>query len=183
MVWTAKYLPFGGVETSTGTPIALRFPGQWYQSESGLHQNWMRDYDPTTGRYLQADPLGLVDGASVYGYARQSPNRYSDPTGECIGPWAAVCAGAAIGFALDLAFQLYENDGNWKCVNWGRAGLAGAAGALGGGYLGGLSKGFGGLTKMKNWSSASKKFKSGYGRGYETHHGVFHANGVRNSAT
>jgi RHS repeat-associated protein len=35
----------------------------------------MRDYDPTTGRYLQADPLGLIDGPSVYGYALQSPVR------------------------------------------------------------------------------------------------------------
>ncbi|HCQ64298.1 MAG TPA: hypothetical protein DIU07_03565 [Rhodobacteraceae bacterium] len=57
-------------------------PGQWFQSASGLHQNWMRDYDPTTGRYIQADPLGLVDGASVYGYARQNPGRYVDPRGE-----------------------------------------------------------------------------------------------------
>lgn len=37
-VWTASYLPFGEVRTATGTPIALRFPGQWFQSESGLHQ-------------------------------------------------------------------------------------------------------------------------------------------------
>jgi hypothetical protein len=42
----------------------------------------MRDYDPTTGRYLQADPLGLVDGASVYGYVRQSPMMLIDPRGE-----------------------------------------------------------------------------------------------------
>jgi len=81
-VWEATYLPFGGVHTSTGANITLRFPGQWFQSESGLHQNWMRDYDPTTGRYIQADPLGLVDGASVYGYARQNPGRYVDPRGE-----------------------------------------------------------------------------------------------------
>jgi len=64
--------------------MELRFPGQWFQSESGLHQNWMRDYDPTTGRYIQADPLGLVDGASVYGYALQNPGRYTDPRGERI---------------------------------------------------------------------------------------------------
>ena len=67
---------------ATGTPIALRFPGQWFQAESGLHQNWMRDYDPTTGRYLQADPLGLVDGANIYGYALGNPGRYIDPRGE-----------------------------------------------------------------------------------------------------
>ncbi|MEO1538080.1 MAG: RHS repeat-associated core domain-containing protein [Pseudomonadota bacterium] len=80
-VWEASYLPFGGVQASSGPNIGLRFPGQWFQSESGLHQNWMRDYDPTTGRYIQADPLGLVDGASVYGYALQNPGRYVDPTG------------------------------------------------------------------------------------------------------
>ena len=62
--------------------MELRFPGQWFLSESGLHQNWMRDYDPTTGRYIQADPLGLVDGASVHGYALQNPGPYTDPTGE-----------------------------------------------------------------------------------------------------
>ena len=79
---TATYTPFGGVHTSTGALPSARFPGQWFQSESGLHQNWMRDYDPTTGRYLQADPLGLVDGASVYGYVKQSPMRFIDPKGE-----------------------------------------------------------------------------------------------------
>ncbi|MBN8629470.1 MAG: RHS repeat-associated core domain-containing protein [Rhodobacterales bacterium] len=80
-VWTATYTPFGGVHTSTGALPTARFPGQWSQSESGLHQNWMRDYDPTTGRYLQADPLGLVDGASVYGYVGQNPGRWIDPNG------------------------------------------------------------------------------------------------------
>jgi len=65
----------------TDTQFELRFPNQRFQSESGLHQNWMREYDPTTGRYLQADPLGLVDGPSVYGYARQNPGRYVDPRG------------------------------------------------------------------------------------------------------
>jgi len=82
VVWEASYLPFGGVHTTTGTPIDLRFPGQWFQSESGLHQNWMRNYDPTTGRYIQADPLGLVDGASVYGYALQNPMVLFDSDGQ-----------------------------------------------------------------------------------------------------
>ncbi|TQV65808.1 RHS repeat-associated core domain-containing protein [Aliiroseovarius halocynthiae] len=84
-MWQASYLPFGGVHATTGDPINLRFPGQWFQSESGLHQNWMRDYDPTTGRYIQADPLGLVDGASVYNYALQNPGRYVDPRGLSVG--------------------------------------------------------------------------------------------------
>ncbi|MFT5159558.1 MAG: RHS repeat-associated protein, partial [Paracoccaceae bacterium] len=92
VVWSASYLPFGGVHVSSGTPIDLRFSGQWFLAESGLHQNWMRDYDPTTGRYIQADPLGLVDGPSVYGYALQNPGRYVDPRGE-----NAIGAGCLIG--------------------------------------------------------------------------------------
>ena len=76
--------PFGAVHATTGLDTGLRFPGQVYHWETSLHQNWMRDYDPSTGRYIQADPLGLVDGASVYGYALQSPARYSDPRGEQI---------------------------------------------------------------------------------------------------
>ena len=55
---------------------------------------------------MQADPLGLVDGASVYGYAGQNPGRYTDPTGECIGPWAIACAGAAAG-AFNVAVGFY----------------------------------------------------------------------------
>lgn len=51
-VWSAVYTPFGGVHTSTGVLPNARFPGQWFQTENGLHQNWMRDYDPTTGRYM-----------------------------------------------------------------------------------------------------------------------------------
>ena len=42
-VWCATCLLFGGVHVSTVNPMNLRFPGQWFQSESGLHQNWMRD--------------------------------------------------------------------------------------------------------------------------------------------
>jgi len=58
----------------------------------------MRDYDPTTGRYMQADPLGLVDGASIYGYARQNPGRYVDPRGEAALP-GAIIGGIAGGIA------------------------------------------------------------------------------------
>jgi RHS repeat-associated protein len=92
------------VHTSTGAPPSARFPGQWFQSESGLHQNWMRDYDPTTGRYLQADPLGLIAGMNVYGYANQSPMMYLDPNGENPLLAAMILAGAgAVLFDWGLA--------------------------------------------------------------------------------
>ncbi|WP_425117301.1 RHS repeat-associated core domain-containing protein [Agrobacterium pusense] len=48
------------------------FPGQWFQLESGLHYNWHRHYDPTTGRYLQADPLGMPDGPNRWTYVTNS---------------------------------------------------------------------------------------------------------------
>ncbi|SFI65544.1 RHS repeat domain-containing protein [Jannaschia pohangensis] len=105
MIWEASYLPFGGVHVSTGDALDLRFPGQWFQAESGLHQNWMRDYDPTTGRYMQADPLGLVDGASVYGYALQSPMRWTDPRGEFV--CGGVCFAIAVVTVATVAVELY----------------------------------------------------------------------------
>jgi len=115
VVWSASYKPFGEVDASTDVPMNLRFPGQWFNSESALYQNWMRDYDPTLGRYIQADPLGLVDGASVYGYALQSPNRYVDPRGTCVEDLCigeAILLGAAIGdyiagTAIGTAFADY----------------------------------------------------------------------------
>ncbi|MEO0761985.1 MAG: RHS repeat-associated core domain-containing protein [Pseudomonadota bacterium] len=82
----ASYAPFDALETVEVDTNAIErpapsFPGQWFQAEHGLHQNWFRDYDPNTGRYLQADPLGLVDGPSVYGYARQASRSFVHPRG------------------------------------------------------------------------------------------------------
>ena len=39
--------------------LDLRFPGQWFQAESGLHQNWMRDYDPTTANWRSLSGVGI----------------------------------------------------------------------------------------------------------------------------
>lgn len=183
VVWQASYLPFGEVSVSTGSAIELRFPGQWYQAETGLHQNWMRDYDPTTGRYIQADPLGLVDGASVYGYALQNPGRYTDPTGEVIP--AAILGGMAVGFGLGLLEELWRNEWQFRCVNWNVVGFSTAFGAAGGAFGWGLKNGLGNLHRMKNWSSASRKFKDKTGLrdvrngSIETHHGIIRANGNR----
>ena len=66
--------------------LNARFPGQWFQSETGLHYNWHRHYDPTLGRYTQPDPLGFVDGPSVYAYAGGSLFRWVDPDGRRLPP-------------------------------------------------------------------------------------------------
>lgn len=51
----------------------LRFPGQYYDVETGKHYNYHRDYDPSIGRYLQSDPLGLDAGPNTYEYADSNP--------------------------------------------------------------------------------------------------------------
>jgi RHS repeat-associated protein len=99
------------VHVDTGV-INARFPGQWYQAESGLHQNWMRDYDPTTGRYIQADPLGLVDGPSVYNYALQNPGRYVDPRGEKVTIMCRPLAGLAALSHMKHCAIIVETEGN-----------------------------------------------------------------------
>jgi RHS repeat-associated protein len=88
-VWTAVWTPWGSPQSLTGTAMLdARFPGQWYQMEAGLAYNWHRSYDPSLGRYTQPDPLGFVDGPSVYGYARSAPVLLVDKDGRYSSlPW------------------------------------------------------------------------------------------------
>jgi RHS repeat-associated protein len=65
--------------------LNLRFPGQYFDRETGLHYNYYRDYDPQTGRYLQADPIGLAGGTNLYGYVGSMPIRFVDPYGLDVG--------------------------------------------------------------------------------------------------
>jgi len=60
----------------------LRFPGQYYDSETGLNYNMAREYDPATGRYVESDPIGLYGGSlSTYTYANNNPLSNVDPAG------------------------------------------------------------------------------------------------------
>jgi RHS repeat-associated protein len=59
----------------------LRFPGQYYDEETGNYYNYFRDYDPTTGRYLQSDPIGLNGGLNTYTYVYGNPLRWFDQWG------------------------------------------------------------------------------------------------------
>jgi RHS repeat-associated protein len=89
IVWRWDSEPFGTAAANqnpsgSGTPFVynLRFPGQYYDVETGLNYNYFRDYDPATGRYVESDPIGLAGGSySTYAYASGNPVSEIDPLG------------------------------------------------------------------------------------------------------
>jgi RHS repeat-associated protein len=82
VMWQGDYLPFGEVIV-TGDEVgnSIRFPGQYHDSETGLHYNWHRYYDPATGRYISADPIGLDGGINLYAYVVGNPVNRTDSRG------------------------------------------------------------------------------------------------------
>jgi len=83
VVWDASLTPYGLEDSIAGTEtLDSRFPGQWADAESGLNYNYFRDYDPTTGRYLQSDPIGLRGGLNTFAYVGGNPINYTDPKGQ-----------------------------------------------------------------------------------------------------
>jgi len=91
VIWDAAYKPFGGEASVVGSEnLDLRFPGQIQDLESGrgpaslvmpLYYNYFRDYDPSTGRYITSDPIGLNGGINTYSYALNNPLFWIDRYG------------------------------------------------------------------------------------------------------
>ena len=68
--------PFGANAATDGQGsfrFNLRFPGQYYDAETGTHYNYFRDYDPSVGRYAQSDPIGIWGGLNTYAYVTNNP--------------------------------------------------------------------------------------------------------------
>jgi RHS repeat-associated protein len=91
VVWSADYKPFGEATVNPSSTITnnLRFPGQYYDAETGNHYNYYRDYDPAIGKYKQADPIGIALGSNhIYVYGNNNPLKNVDVYGK--NPAAAV---------------------------------------------------------------------------------------------
>jgi RHS repeat-associated protein len=78
----------------------LRFPGQYHDPETGLHYNYQRHYDPATGRYASADPLGLAPGPNPHAYVA-NPLEQFDPLG--LAPCVPGAAGAGRARTVTIA--------------------------------------------------------------------------------
>lgn len=124
--------PFGNNATNenpagAGTfSYAMRFPGQYYDAETGKHYNYFRDgYMPDLGRYGQSDPIGLAGGLNTYTYVASSPLALFDPDGlqsiaACANPAnAAVCAEAGISIRPTILLLDYparpRTKGRFRC--------------------------------------------------------------------
>jgi RHS repeat-associated protein len=82
IAWAADYLPYGQAQvTAEAVRLNVRFPGQYFDAETGLHYNYFRDYDSAAGRYVESDPMGLLDGPNTYSYVRGNPLTFVDPRG------------------------------------------------------------------------------------------------------
>ncbi|MGH8123158.1 MAG: RHS repeat-associated core domain-containing protein, partial [Rudaea sp.] len=92
LVWKWDYFgsAFGTNAPNPQTLTAnLRFPGQYFDSETGLNYNYFRDYEPGTGRYVESDPIGEYGGVNTYAFVGNDPLTGIDPYGliKIYGNW------------------------------------------------------------------------------------------------
>jgi RHS repeat-associated protein len=168
---------------ASGRTVAynLRFPGQIFDGQAGLHQNGFRSYDPAIGRYPTGDPIGLLGGINPYAYVDGSPLSEVDPLGlfgmddvygfvyNATGGWSpsqgVVDYTAGFGDAVSLNItslirdQMGTNDAVNKCSMAYRAG-GWTSFALGSGRLAyaGLAKGY---SIVASSGAAASSFRSG----------------------
>ncbi len=88
IVWKARYTTYGNVAYKEVDEIEnnIRFQGQYFDEESGLHYNRHRYYDPGVGQFTTQDPIGLLGGVNNYQYA-PNPIGWVDPFGLTCSEW------------------------------------------------------------------------------------------------
>ncbi len=95
VVWSGAFNAFGEASHIAGTiSQPFRFPGHYFDEETGLHYNRARYYSPSLGRYLSRDPLEILGGTNFYVYANSDPFNQTDPLGLLSG-WAKIAVAGA----------------------------------------------------------------------------------------
>jgi RHS repeat-associated protein len=130
VVWTMSQTPFGIAtvnEDPDGDGITVtnnfRFPGQYFDAETGLNYNYFRSYDPSTGRYTQHDPIGLNGVMNPFGYVNGNPVVYIDSYGLynvdfATGFHLPISPGIAVGPLVSSSIKNYSsNPGNPLTAN------------------------------------------------------------------
>jgi RHS repeat-associated protein len=128
VVWRASSDAWGFIDAAQlreqQAELNIRLPGQYFDAESGLHDNWHRSYDPrpgsaAKGRYLSPDPAGYPDGPDAYAYVNGDPINKTDATGlyeedvhYYMTYFLARVAGLAHETALTMAQATYYIDSN-----------------------------------------------------------------------
>ena len=104
VVWEAAVDPFGAARvTVAGLAQPWRLPGQYHDEETGLHYNRHRYYDPSLGRYVSRDPLGVAGGLNLYTYVGNDPVNRADPLGLWWKTALTVVAAVAVAVAVVVA--------------------------------------------------------------------------------
>jgi RHS repeat-associated protein len=154
---TYDYSPWGEVTKMSGNGIESDFlyTGHYWHQPSNLYLTHYRAYDPELGMWLSRDPLEnaeFLQGPNLYAYGPNNPVNGFDKDGQL---WWGFSG--AIGAAFDLGLQLYMNDGNFDCVDWGDVGISFATSAAGYGLLSSVSKVKKGLKAKRTLNRLSKK--------------------------
>lgn len=166
------YDEFGNVIGDTNPGFQpFGFAGGLYDAQTGLVRFGIREYDAFVGRWTTKDPIGFTSGTTnFYVYVGNDPVNYVDPYGEF------GFVGALLGAGGELAWQMLVEGKSLKCVDWLDVGVAGALGAVGGGFTRGafkLSKG-----SMK-WNNVRKRYRrlNKTPSTHDVHHWAINRNG------
>ncbi len=122
IVWKARYQTYGNVAYKEVDEIEnnIRFQGQYFDEESGLHYNRHRYYDPGVGQFTTQDPIGLLGGVNNYQYA-PNPTGWVDPFGLSCKEEDSIPKGVA----FEGTVYRYENpdrvDTTWDAHKWNKA--------------------------------------------------------------
>ena len=144
VTWRGDWDAYGRLAAEEGSfAQPLRLAGQYFDRESGLHDNLLRSYDPDAGRYLEPDPLGLAAGLNPFAYAGGNPLVATDPLGLILFAFDGTGNGATGENGEDITnvrrfFEQYDDPHKWYMAGVGRTDEAsgitgGALDRLGGG--------------------------------------------------